>query len=139
LRDSFAAAQAAFNGYVGFSSALYLHGLIAELPLTVTVVTRSVSGEKRIGGFEFKAVALKEKAVGFERRDGRVVSTRAKTLFDCLLVPRYSIESEKLAQAFRQARLSKNEWKEFDFYVKKMVSAINAKRFTEAKKSITGR
>ncbi|NYZ73660.1 hypothetical protein H0O00_00800 [Candidatus Micrarchaeota archaeon] len=129
MRDAFACAQSAFNGYLGFSSALYLHKLITEVPFTITVVTTNVSAMKKIGEYEFRAVALKEKAVGFERKGPYVVSSRAKTLFDCAYLPRYSVPMEKLVQAYRSARLSDEEWREFDSYApagRKAAARVNA-------------
>ena len=122
MKDVYLCAQSVFNGYLGFSTALYLHKLIAEMPFMITVVTACTSRTKRFGEYEFRAVALKEKAVGFERNGEYVVSTRAKTLFDCLYLPRYSVGSEKLFEAFREADLSDKEWQEFDLYVRKFAS-----------------
>ena len=36
IKDAFAAAQYTYKGYLGFSSALYVHKLITELPFIVT-------------------------------------------------------------------------------------------------------
>jgi len=128
MRDAFACAQSAFGGYIGFSSALYLHKLITEVPFVVTVVTSSLSKAKRFGGYEFRAVALREKAVGFERKGAYVLSTRAKTLFDCLYLPRYSVEEGKLLEAFRAADLAKGEWREFRHYFSEFASDADAGR-----------
>jgi len=138
MRDAFACAQAVFNGYLGFSSALYLHRLAAEVPFTVTVVTKSVSRAKTFGQYEFRAVAMKEKAVGFEKKGGYVVSTRPKTLFDCLYLPKYSVEHGKLVDAFKDARLSAREWREFDFFVEKLASGKAAARMRLAEKQVAG-
>ncbi|MFA5247196.1 MAG: hypothetical protein WC408_04890 [Candidatus Micrarchaeia archaeon] len=121
LKDQFAAAQATFNGYVGFSSALYLHKLTSELPFRITIVTRDSSKTKQAGGFEFKAIALKEKAVGFKTMGPYVVSTCPKTLFDCLYLPRYGIGSQKLLEAYSQG-LSEVEWREFDYFCEKFAN-----------------
>ena len=43
-----------------------MHRLITELPFAITVVTVYKSASKMIGAYEFRAVALKEKAIGFE-------------------------------------------------------------------------
>ncbi len=134
IRDAFASAQAVFNGYVGFSAALYLHRLISEVPFTVAVVTGRKSGVKRIGNYEFRAVALGGKAVGFERNGPYVVSTRAKTLFDCLYLPKYSVEQEKLVAAFREARLGAEERREFTGYVKKFASGKTRAKMLKAAK-----
>ena len=134
--DAFACAQALFNGYLGFAAALHLHKLITEIPFTLVVVTASTSKIRTMGSFEFKAIALREKAVGFERLGDYVVSTRAKTLFDCLYLPEYSVEEEKLFNAFAQAKLSKKEWGEFEFYAKKFASGKKREKMLDAEKII---
>ncbi len=137
IRDAFLCAQSTFNGYLGFSSALYLHGLITELPFTISVVTAGKSGKKQMGEYQFKAISLKEKAVGFEKIGNKVVSSRAKTLFDCLYLPEYSIERQKLIGAYRDAGLSKKEWPEFDLYVEKF-GGNKMGMMEKAKKEIRG-
>ncbi len=138
--DSFACAQSVFKGYLGFSSALYLHSLASEMPYTIVVVTAGTSRSKKIGQFEFKAVSLKEKAVGFEQKGALVVSTRAKTLFDCLYLPKYSVELPKLINSFRQARLSAGEWREFRSYCGKFAAGRFARRVALAEMQLrTGR
>ncbi len=136
IKDAFACAQSTFNGYLGFTSALYLHKLTTEVPFTITVVTRQDSGSKTFGQYTFKAVSLKQKAVGFENNGPYVVSTRAKTLFDCLYLPRYAIEEEKLLAAFREAKLTAKEWKEFSSYVDKFASEENTVKMKATKKTI---
>ncbi len=118
IRDGYAAAQAKFGGYIAFASALKLHGLIAEEPFTITVATPNYSKTVRAGNLEFRAVALGERAVGSERKGAHVVSSRAKTLFDCLFLPQYSVEKEKLADAYAAAGMKKEEWREFERYVR---------------------
>ena len=112
--------------------------MIAEIPFTIVVVTTLNSKTKKFGDFTFKAVGLKEKAVGFERKNDYVVSTRAKTLFDCLYLPKYSVEEEKLLNAFKQVNLTESEWREFDYYVKKFANERLAKKMNEAKTFIRG-
>ncbi len=137
LKDAFSAAQATFSGYLGFSSALYIHKLVAELPFTITVVTTNKSASKTFGVYEFRAVALKEKAVGFESIGDLVVSTKAKTLFDCTYLEKYSIEKEKIIDAYHANPLSTKEWKEFDSYVTRFVNTGRRYRFNEIRKRIT--
>ncbi len=139
LADAFTAAQAAFNGYLGFSTALYLHRLISEMPFALIVVTIQTSAVKKVGQYEFRAVALKEKAVGFELKQGYTISTRPKTFFDCLYLPEYSLEQEKLSAAFREAHLTEKEWKEFDRYVERFVKKKERVKFYEAKKAVRGK
>lgn len=138
LVDAFVAAQWVFSGYLGLSTALYLHGFISEMPFKITVVTNAVSSSKVVGAYDFSAVALKDKAIGFERKGSFIVSTRAKTLFDCIYLPRYGVGEEKLVEAYRKKRLADKEWREFDSYVKKFARGKASKRFQELKKRIGG-
>ncbi len=137
LINAFTSAQYIFNGYIGFSSALYLHKLITEIPFSITVVTRFKSGTKTIGEYEFRAVALKDKAVGFSDIDGIVISTRPKTLFDCLYLEKYSIERNKLIEVYRSAQLSSKELTEFDLYVTKFISPNKRQKFKDVITLIT--
>ena len=136
IRDAYCCAQALFNGYVGFAGALHVHKIIAEIPFMVVVVTPATSKTRVFNNFEFKAVALKEKAIGFERVGNYVVSTRAKTLFDCLYLPDYSIEMEKLCSAFAQAGLSKKEWVEFEYYVENFARGKARERMLKIERKI---
>ncbi len=136
INDVFTAAQRIYAGYLGFSSALYIHKLIAELPFVVTVVTAYKSGSKRIGAYEFRAVALKEKAIGFESIGNLTVSTRAKTLFDCIYLGKYSVERGKLILAYADAPLSKAELREFDSYVARFATDRTRPEFESVKISI---
>lgn len=139
IRDAFIAAQCVYNGYIGFSSALYVHKLIAELPFIVTVVTTYKSASTTVGVYEFRAIAMKEKAIGFENVGGLTVSTRAKTLFDCLYLERYSIERDKLIEAYKTAKLSYDELMEFDSYAKRFVLKRRRTKFDKIKKEITNK
>jgi predicted transcriptional regulator of viral defense system len=139
IRDAFIAAQYAYSGYLGFSSALYMHRLITELPFAITVVTVYKSASKMIGAYEFRAVALKEKAIGFENLGNSTVSTRAKTLFDCIYLEKYSIERDKLIEAYKTARLGAEELKEFDSYVRRFVKSSRRDKFDKIRKEITSK
>lgn len=136
LQDSFAAAQATFSGYLGLSTALYLHKFISEVPFTLFVITRATSAVKKIGISEFRAVALRQRAIGFEQKGSYVLSTPAKTLFDCLILPQYALEEEKLITVFQGAGLTPREWKEFDWYVKKFLPLSKKNQAYAIKKKI---
>ena len=137
INDAFMAAQRIYSGYIGFSSALYIHKLITEMPFTITVVTVYKSGTKRIGTYEFRAVALKEKAIGFENIGNLTVSTKAKTLFDCIYLGKYSIEKDKFAEAYGDAQLNTAELREFDSYVKRFATSRTRSKFESVRQRIT--
>ena len=115
--DVFYAAQLAFGGYLAFATALYLHRLVGEYPFTVFVATGNKSVSTQWGAVEVKAVALRSRAVGVIRMGDYVVSTRAKTLYDCLHLPEYAGGVKGVVNAFKNARLSEGEWMEFWRYV----------------------
>ena len=116
--DLLYAAQKMFGGYLAFATALYLHRLRDEFPFTVFVATFSTSTSRSMGVAEVKAVALRERAVGVQQMGDYVVSSRAKTLFDCLYLPSFGGGEPAMISVFKKARLSKSEWKEFFGYVR---------------------
>ncbi|MBI5636136.1 hypothetical protein HY993_04205 [Candidatus Micrarchaeota archaeon] len=128
LEDEFAYGQNVYNGYLGFSTALYLHKLSDQLPFEITVVTRSKSAVKKEGEYSFRSVAMGRKAFGSQTlgtgmgsggRGNYVVSTRAKTLYDCLLHPDLAGGLPLVLKAFFDARLSEKEWREFFWFAQK--------------------
>ncbi len=119
IQDGYAAAQVKFAGYIGFASALRLHGLIAEEPFTIIVVTPNLSKTAQIENMEFRAVALGNRAFGTVRIGRYNVSSKAKTLFDCLFLPHYSVPEAVLAEAYSHAGMKSAHWREFNDYAKK--------------------
>lgn len=121
LSDTFFLATIVFNGYVAFSSALYVYGALDEIPYTVFVATETTSTSKRIGSMDIKAVAMHSRFTGVKDTRGisgytYPVSTRAKTLYDCLYLPRYSGGYSNILQAIPRLMKSKEDWEEFSFY-----------------------
>lgn len=106
-------ALAIFSGYIGFSSALKVYGLLDYEPFTVFVVNRNKSGQRTLGEYTFRAVALGRNAVGFTYRNGIHVSTLAKTFFDCFYRPQYAGGYSTVAKALYSAQL---HWDEFVGY-----------------------
>src|SRR5271157_2455669 len=69
ITDPFAISTYVFPGYNAFSSALYVHKLTDMVPFEISVATRNESRIKRIGGYTFRAVALKKRYGGSEDRN----------------------------------------------------------------------
>ncbi len=139
MADALVAAQYTFNGYIGFTSALYVHRLISEMPFVVTVVTTNKSDLKVFGPYEFRAVALNGKAIGFENIGNVTVSTKAKTLFDCLYLERYSIERDKLIESYKNTSLDSKEVQEFGSYVKRFIPNKKRSNFDKTIRKIMGK
>jgi len=120
IKNPYKMALALFPGYIAFSSALRLYSLIEYEPFTMFVATPRKSGEKEIGGYTIKAVALGEKAVGMIIRNGVYTSTLAKTFFDCFYKPGYCGGYSEITKALYEAE--RIDWDEFLSYFKRFAS-----------------
>lgn len=117
IDDIFKISTHMYNGYVAFSSALYLYSALTERPYTVYVATRTTSKSSNLGGIEIKAVALGKRAVGATKYDEYQISTRAKTVYDSFHMPEYAGGYSKVIESVYNMRLTTAEWKEFIGYV----------------------
>lgn len=109
-----------YGGYIGFASALYLHGLKTEVEPTVYLCTASHHAKAvKILGSVIETVDMREMQYGTTLIDvmGRQVrvSTYAKTLFDMLDKPRYANYFD-MYRAINMRPLKKEEWKELFYY-----------------------
>ena len=120
IKNPYQIALVLFPGYIAFSSALRLYGLIEYEPFTIFVATPRKSGEKEIGEYTIKAVALGEKAVGMIIKNGVYTSTLAKTFFDCFYKPSYCGGYSEVTKALYEAE--KIDWDEFLGYFKQFAS-----------------
>jgi predicted transcriptional regulator of viral defense system len=120
LTDPFLTALNIFGGYLGFSSALYVYGVMDEYPSTVYVCTSKKSAlrvyDKNI---EIKAVALGKRATGAVYLKNYFVSSKGKTLYDCFYMPEHSGGYSNILAAIPRLKLSSYDWKVFLFYLKK--------------------
>jgi predicted transcriptional regulator of viral defense system len=119
IKDAFVVSTYIFPGYNAFSSALYLHRLTDMIPFEIYIATRNENGTKRFGEYTFRAIALKERYGGNERKENIIVSTKAKTFYDCLIHPDLGGGFPQIIQAIYEAKLSEAEWKEFLYYANK--------------------
>lgn len=119
IKDAFLIATYVFPGYVAFSSALYVHKLVDVMPFEVQVATRSESGVKQIREYAFRAIPIGERHFGSERKEGRIVSTIAKTIYDCLTHAELGGGYPQILKAIYEAKLSKEQWKELFYYAEK--------------------
>ncbi|NJE00452.1 type IV toxin-antitoxin system AbiEi family antitoxin domain-containing protein [Thermococcus sp. JdF3] len=113
-------ALALFPGYIAFSSALRLYGLLEYEPFTIFVATPGKSGERTIGEYTIKAVALGEKATGMTLKDGIYTSTVAKTFFDCFYKPARCGCYPEITKALYEAE--NLDWDEFLSYFERFAS-----------------
>jgi predicted transcriptional regulator of viral defense system len=117
--DYFSIATMIFGGYLGFSSALYVYGAMDESPYTIYVCTRNKSATTTMQNTEIKAVALGRRATGMTYFNGYFVSSKAKTLYDCFYMPRFSGGYSNVLAAVNRLDFGKSDWKDFIFYVKR--------------------
>lgn len=119
ISDPFVISTYIFNGYVAFSSALYIHRLTDIIPFDIYVATESKIGIKVIGNYSFKALPLGKRAFGSEKLGNYVVSTVPKTIYDCLHKPLLAGGLPAVLKAIFEARMGRSQWKEFLYYAKR--------------------
>jgi len=120
IKNPYRIALAIFPGYIAFSSALRLYGLLDYEPFTIFVATPRKSGKSTIGEYTIKAVALGEKATGMTLKDGIYTSTLAKTFFDCFYKPVHCGGYSEITKALYEAE--KLDWDEFLGYFERFAT-----------------
>ena len=121
LEDPLKVALKLFRGYLAFQSALRIHGLSEYEPFTIYVATRNKSETvSLLKQYEIKAITFRNRYVGYETKDSYVVSTVAKTFFDCLFHPGYAGGYAEVLKALHAC--DNINWQEFLKYVKKFAS-----------------
>ena len=90
ITNPYKIALSLYGGYIGFSSALKIYGLLEYEPFTIYIITRQKSREKSIGQYIFKAISIGKRATGETLYEGIYVSTIEKTFFDCFYKPQYA-------------------------------------------------
>lgn len=119
LDDPFYVSNHLFQGYMAFATALNFHNLLEDVPATIFVATRKTSGSRRIGAEEFRAVSIGRRFGGYSRYGDYIVSTRAKTIYDCLHLPHYAGGYPAILKSLRVAKMKENEWRELVDYAKR--------------------
>ncbi len=117
--DYFTLSLNIFNGYLGFSSALYIYGAMDEMPSTVYVCTVDRTATRIVQKTEIKAVALGDRATGMTYLKNYFVSSKPKTLYDCFYMPEFAGGYSNILAAVERLGLNEDEWKTFFFYVKR--------------------
>jgi predicted transcriptional regulator of viral defense system len=126
--DIFYTAQFVYPGYLAFSTALYLHKLIDEMPFTIYIATKEISGSKNLGEYTIKAVSLGKRAIGIQRIGDYWISTIPKTLYDCLHFPEYGGGYSRILKSIHSAKMNEKQWEEFIDYVKKFDSDASCQK-----------
>lgn len=124
IKDPFKIANFLFEGYLAFSSALKVYGLLDYEPFTIFVITTNKSKTITIKNYEFKSVAFGRKAVGQTFYKNLYISTIEKTFFDCFCKPSFCSYSETTKALFQ----TKINWKEFLKYFQMFASSSLCQR-----------
>lgn len=122
LQDAMLMGQSLYDGYLAFSTALYIHKLSEDMPFTIFVATKYSSYERKLGNYSVKAVALGTRLIGATKADKYNVSSIPKTLYDCFHMPQYAGGFPNVLRAVYYATPSTEQWKEFLYYADKFES-----------------
>ena len=121
LEDPFKVALKLFRGYLAFQSALKIHGLSEYEPFTVYVATKNKSETiALLEQYEIKAITFRWRYAGYETKDGYVVSTVAKTFFDCFFHPQHAGGYAEVLKSLHSCEGM--DWEEFLKYARKFAS-----------------
>ncbi len=104
-----------FEGYLGLGTALFIHGARSDYPTVIQIVTPGKTRSERIvQGTAFAAVPFGKLCYGSIEIDGMIVSSRGKTLFDCVFRPDLVGDLGSLFRLIRMA--GKEDFAEFIEY-----------------------
>jgi len=121
IEDPFAIALKLFHGYLAFQTALKVHSLSEYQSFTVFVATKQKSKTVKLAEqYEIKALALKKRFTGYMRKGSYIVSTVAKTFFDCFFHPQYAGGLNEVLKSLYSCDTM--DWKEFLSYCKRLGS-----------------
>ncbi len=126
--DIFYTAQFVYSGYLAFSTALYLHKLIDEMPFTIYIATKGISASKHFGEYNIKAVSLGKRATGMQLIGDYWISTIPKTLYDCFHFPEYGGGYSRILKSVHSSKMNEKQWDEFINYVKKFDSDASCQK-----------
>ena len=114
------------GAYVGFESAMSIYGYKTAVSSTIKVATSGKAlAIKRISGYKYVMIPMGEMAFGSVFINGAAVSSKAKTLFDCLYKPGHVDDFGAVLAMARD--MGKNDYSEFMEYA----SLVNSTVFLE--------
>ena len=117
--DVFSMARYVFEGYLGLETALFVYGAKSDYPINIQIITPGNRYlKKTVGNTIFVGIPFRRLCYGAMELDGKLVSSRAKTLFDCM----YHIDLVKdYGSILRLVRmLSKKDLEEFVMYADRL-------------------
>jgi len=124
LEDPFEVALKLFpkNSYLAFMSALKIHNLTEYEPFTIFLATKNRSETlKLLEQYEIKAIKFGKRFTGYESRGGYIVSTIAKTFFDCFYHPQYAGGYSEILKSLHSSQYP--GWEELRQYLERFGSS----------------
>ena len=116
-----------YSGYLAFQSALKTYMLSDYHPFTVFVATKDKSETMPLlEQYEIKAVKLGRRFTGFKNTGRYMVSTKAKTFFDCFCHPQYAAGYPEILKSLYFAK--EIDWKEMEKYLEEFGSSSLCQR-----------
>lgn len=119
--DPFYVASAIYNGYIGFSSALYLYRLKTEIENEIQICVPSNKPKTKFMDKTIVPINMADEFFGtsFEEVSGNtiLVSTFPKTVFDMFYRPRHA-NYHDLYRALNTRRLTEADWNKLLYYAK---------------------
>ena len=106
IADPYLIALNTYRGYLGFSTALKMHGLIEYEPFTIFLITNYKSKTLHLGQYIFKIINMHEKAKYTIRMEDYTTSTLEKTFFDCFFKPEFAGGYQNIAKALYNTKLN---------------------------------
>ncbi len=121
IEDPYLIAQQLYLGYLGFSTALKLYGLIEYEPYTIFLVTDYKSETLKLGEYTFKIINMTRRAEGMAKINNYTPSNLEKTFFDCFYKQDYAGGYSLITKALYESR--KLNWNLFLYYFKEYASS----------------
>ncbi len=115
--DKYKVAVSIYEGYISFSSALYLQGLKSEVENTVFVCTKNWNKAIEFGGVKIIPVSVSNFFYGTSPINGILTATFPKIIADMFYRPKYASYFD-MYRAINLRKLKEKEWEELYLYLK---------------------
>lgn len=115
-----------YPGYLAFSSALGVYGLLDYEPFTILISTVDRARIITVGEYELRYISMGHRSTGSIQKNGIWVSDLEKTIFDCFYKPQYAGGYQNITKALAQVK--EIDWDRFLFYVDRYATKPLAQR-----------
>ncbi|MFH1438997.1 MAG: hypothetical protein ABIG89_00390 [Candidatus Woesearchaeota archaeon] len=114
LKNFYKLAMEIKMGYIGLNSALKYYNLIEYEDFTIFIMTKDFQKKILLGRTQYNIqfIPLKKRFIGYEKKDDFNISSIEKTMFDCLLKPKY-VGFQNITKAIYEANIDWNKFISF--------------------------